>query len=179
MSLHLPRPHPTLLPPPSPLSKFGLHGMTFARVGVALALVATLAAGCATDPLRDRANVIKDRVKAFHDHLYADRVRAAILENERIEALAAFIEADVVRRGRPMADNRLDKDWLAAKTAREAAAENWLTLGRYLALKNRAEEARAAYRRLLSTYSTADYRAQQEQATGGLQDLEIMSPAAR
>ena len=152
--------------------------MTAAPIGVAVALVGTLAAGCATDPLRDRTSAIKDRVKAFHDQLYADRVRAAVLENERIEALASSIEADVVRRGRPVADNQLDKDWLAAKMAREAAAENWLTLGKYLMLKKRYEEARGAYQRLLSTYTTADYRSQQEQAARGLQDVEmLMSPS--
>lgn len=158
---------------------FRLH---FSLAHVLLPLIGLVAlsvgwpVGCASDPYRDRTETIKRHVKSFYDHLQDGRVAAAITENERIEAIAAEAGAEMLRRGRPAADNRLDRDAWIVRTAHEAAAENWLALARYLSIKGRYSEARAAYQRVLSEYRDPGFRAFAEQARLGLKDLEILHP---
>jgi hypothetical protein len=162
-----------------PASYRGCHRALF-RVHIAsvlmLALLAAMTAGCTKDPFRQRTDAIKDHVKAFYDHLQAGRVGAAVVENERIEGMAAAAGADVLRRGRPVADNQVDRDWLIVKAANEAAAENWLALARYLTIKKRFSEARAAYGRVLDGYDESAYRAYTEQARRGIKDLDVLNP---
>src|SRR5919204_3327813 len=85
---------------------------------------------CAQDIQQRRATTIKQHVRAFYDDLAADRVAAAITENEQIEAVASVIGQEILQRRHQPADNQIDRDWLMLRTAKEAAAENWLALGR-------------------------------------------------
>ena len=142
-----------------------------------VALSAGLPAGCATDTYQQRTDTLKAHVKNFYDDLAADRVGSAVTENERIEAIAAEAGADVRRRGRPVADNRMDRDWMLVKTARETAAENWLALGRYFLIKKQYDQARGAYRRILADdFRDPAYRVYVEQAERALRDVDVINP---
>ena len=55
--------------------------------------------------------------------------------------------------------NQVDREGVLYKTASETAIENWLSLGRYLVVKKRYDQARATYQRILDTYSGPAYRA--------------------
>lgn len=156
----------------------GRAGMWIART-VALASLVSMILGCAQDFQQRRAETIKTHVRAFYDDLAADRVTAAITENEQIEAVASVIGQEILQRRRQPADNQIDQDWMMLKTAKEAAAENWLALGRYLVLTRRFEEARGTYQRILSTYNEPRYHSYTEQAKTGLRDLDlILAPPA-
>jgi hypothetical protein len=75
---------------------------------------------------------MKTHIRNFYNHLRSDRVRAALLENERLESIASTIGAEI-RQSRPsLADNQVNRNWVLLKTVNQAAAENWLNLGRYL-----------------------------------------------
>jgi hypothetical protein len=141
-------------------------------------LVLALLPGCAQDRHQHRAEAIKSHTAAFYEHLLAGRVPSAIIENERIEALAAHLGQQVLERRRHPADNEVDRDWMMLTTARESAADNWLSLARYFVLTKRFEEARGTYQRLLKTYSDPVFRRYSDQARNGLQDLDmILDPA--
>ncbi|MGH7231859.1 MAG: hypothetical protein ACREJU_10950 [Nitrospiraceae bacterium] len=132
---------------------------------------------CAQDLYQQRTDTMKKHISNFYDHLQSDRVRAAILENERLEAMASTVGAEIRRDPQSLADNRVNRDWILFKTANQAAAENWLSLGRYLAHRKRYDEARGAYRRVLRTYHGEQFRPYLDQANAGLQDLDtIFSP---
>jgi hypothetical protein len=133
-----------------------------------------LIVGCAQDLQQRRAETIKTHVRAFYDNLAADRVTAAITENEQIEGVASVIGQEILQRRRQPADNQIDRDWMMLRTAKETAAENWLALGRYLVLTKRFEEARGTYQRILSTYNEPRYHAYAEQAKTGLRDLDLI-----
>ncbi len=136
--------------------------------------------GCAKDLYQQRTVLIKDHIRNFYDHLQSDRVRSAIFENERLEALASTIGAEIRQSPQSFADNQVNRDWVLLKTANQAAAENWLHLGRYLTHRNRYDEALGAYQRVLSTYRDEQYQAYREQAKAGLQDIEtILVPSPR
>ena len=132
-------------------------------------------AGCAHDLYQQRTDMMKEHIQGFYDHLRSNRVRAAVLENERLEALVSTIGAEIRQSRQSHADNQVNRDWVLLKTAREAAAENWLNLGRYFAQRKQYEEARGAYRRVLVTYQDEAFRAYREQAGAGLRDLDMMS----
>src|SRR5581483_354189 len=133
-----------------------------------VALSAGLTAGCATDTYQQRTDTIKTHVKTFYDDLAANRVGSAI---------AAEAGADVRRRGRPVADNRMDRDWMMVKTARETAAENWLALGRYFLIKKEYDQARGAYRRILADdFRDPAYHVYVEQAERALRDVDVVNP---
>lgn len=152
------------------------------RVRLLTVLAAFLAglalASCAGDIYQQRAKAMKNHAGAFYKNLEKDRVAAAILDNEQIEAMAAQMEEGILKRENKLAASQIDRDWMQVKAARETAAENWLALGKYLVLKKRYEQARGTYQRVLGTYTDARYRAYQEQARAGLRDLDlILAPA--
>lgn len=141
-------------------------------------LFALLLWGCAQDVYQQRAGTMKAHVRAFYEHLEADRVTAAVLENEQIEAMARDMEAGIRRRAHQPGTNQVDRDWMQAKAANETAAENWLALAKYFVLKKRYEQARGTYQRVLATYNGAAYQTYTDRARIGLQDVEmILSPS--
>ena len=134
--------------------------------------------GCAQDVYQQRVGTMKTHVRAFYDHLEADRVTAAVLENEQIEAMARDMEAGIRRRPHQTATNQVDRDWMQVKSANETAAENWLALAKYFVLKKQYEQARGTYQRVLATYNGATYQTYTDRARIGLQDLDmILSPS--
>jgi hypothetical protein len=139
----------------------------------------TLLLSCAYDPHQRRAETIKDRAAAFYSHLERGRVTAAIIENERIEALASELGQEILQRRRQPADNEVDREWAMLTTAREAAAENWLALARYFMRTKRFEEARGTYHRVLSSYNEPRFRQYRDQARIGLQDLDMILDRAQ
>ena len=139
----------------------------------------TLLPGCASGVHQRRADTIKDHAAAFYNHLEHGRVSAAIIENERIEALAAELGQEILQRRRHPADNEVDRDWAMLTTAREAAAENWLSLARYFVRTRRFEEARGTYQRILSSYSEPAFRQYRNQAQIGLRDLDMILDRAQ
>ncbi len=143
-----------------------------------MVLAGLLASGCAHDIYQERADAMKDHVKAFYKHLQADQVAGATFENEQIETLAGQIEDAILRRPQQPSASEVDRDWMQAKAARETAAENWLALAKYLVLKKRYDQARGVYQRVLATYTDARSRAYADQARAGLRDLDlIIAPA--
>jgi hypothetical protein len=132
-------------------------------------------AGCTQDLYQQRTTMMKGHIKGFYDHLGSDRVKAAVLENERLEGLASTVGAEIRQSRQSLADNQVNRDWVLLKTAHEAAAENWLNLGRYFAHHKQYDEARGAYRRVLTTYRDEAFRAYREQANAGIHDLDMMS----
>ncbi len=135
--------------------------------------------GCAHDPYQARIDQIKAHVDAFYTHLKADRVEAAIHENEEIETLAGQLGEEIRRRTRQPGMNRVDHEWALVKTANEAAAQNWLALGQYFAIKQRYDQARKAYQRVVDTYTGSSERPYREQAARALLDLDIMNPPSK
>ncbi len=135
-------------------------------------------AGCAHDPYQVRTDQIKAHVEAFYAHLKADRVEAAIHENEQIETLASQLGETIRSRTQQPGVNRMDREWVLVKTAHETAAQNWLALGQYFAIKKRYNRARAAYQRVVDTYTGSTERTYREQAARALRDLDITSPPA-
>jgi hypothetical protein len=147
----------------------------FPALMVLTVLLAGLAlSGCAGDIYQQRAKTMKNHTAAFYKNLEKDRVAAAILDNEQIEAMAAQMEESILRRENQLAASQIDRDWMQVKAAREAAAENWLALAKYLVLKKRYDQARGTYQRVLGTYTEARYRAYAEQARAGLRDLDLI-----
>jgi hypothetical protein len=135
-------------------------------------------ASCAGDIYQQRAKTMKSHTADFYKNLEKDRVAAAILDNEQIEAMAAQMEEGILKRQNQLAASEIDRDWMQVKAAREVAAENWLALAKYLVLKKRYDQARGTYQRVLGTYTEARYRAYAEQARAGLRDLDlILAPA--
>jgi hypothetical protein len=142
-------------------------------------LLPVMLLSCAQDPHQRRADTIKDRAAAFYSHLEHGRVTAAIIENERIEALASELGQAILQRRRQPAANEVDREWAMLTTAREAAAENWLALARYFMRTKRFEEARGTYQRILSSYNEPRFRQYRDQARIGLQDLDMILDRAQ
>lgn len=157
--------------------------MTITRVPVsrpvlrALALVALIASGCAHDTYQQRADAIKHHVENFYTHLKANRVEAAIHENQQIEAMADQMADTVLIRARLQGTSQVEREFALMKTARETAAQNWIALGQYFAIKQQQDKARASYQRVVDTYTNPAERAYREQALRALKDLDILSPA--
>lgn len=133
-------------------------------------------AACSHDIHQVRADVMKDHVKAFYDHLKADRVASAIHENEAIETLASELGERIRKRLHQPGVNQVDRDWADLKTANETAAQNWLALGQYLSIKKHYAQARATYQRVVDTYTGPSEKPYREQALRALGDLDILSP---
>lgn len=145
------------------------------RTTGAIALFALLLSGCAADPYQRRADVMKDHVGNFYTHLKANRVAAAIHENEQIEAMADQMADTVRKQGQLQGTSQVEREFALMKTARETAAQNWIALGQYFAIKQQPERARASYQRVIDTYTDSTEQAYREQAARALKDLEILS----
>jgi DUF1680 family protein len=131
--------------------------------------------GCAPDPYQRRADVIKTHVEGFYGHLKANRVGAAVHENEQIEVMADQMAETVRKRGQVQGTTQVEREFALMKTARETAAQNWIALGQYFAIKEQPERARASYQRVIDTYTDSAERGYREQAVRALKDLEIVS----
>ncbi|CUS37261.1 hypothetical protein [Candidatus Nitrospira nitrificans] len=147
----------------------------FYRTTGAISLFVLLLAGCATDTYQRRAEVMKDHVETFYTHLKANRVAAAVHENEQIEAMADQMADTVRKQGRLQGTSQVEREFALMKTARGTAAQNWIALGQYFAIKQQPEKARASYQRVVDTYTDPTERTYQEQAARALKDLEMLS----
>ncbi len=154
-----------------PVSRFQVVGC--------ILFLAFITASCAQDPYQRRAAAIKDHVEGFYSHLQANRVSAAIHENEEIEAMADQM-AETVRKGaRRQGTTPVEREFGLMKTARETAAKNWIALGQYFAIKQQPEKARATYQRVVDTYTNSTEQAYRDQAARALKDLEMVSGTPR
>ena len=139
-----------------------------------IVIVLMLAPACARDQHQRRVETMKEHIKSFYSDLRAGREASAIAENERIEAMAVELGETIKRRVNQPGANQGDRDWVVLRSAREAAAENWLALARYFTAKSQYEKARATYTRVLETYTGDLDRAYAERAQAGVRDLQIM-----
>ena len=135
-----------------------------------------LISACAHDTYQQRADVIKEHSEAFYTHLKANRVEAAIRENEQIEAMADDMGRTVRKRASLQGTTQAEREFALMKTAHEAAATNWLALGQYFAIKKQYAQARGTYQRVINTYGDATDRPYREQAARALEDLNILNP---
>jgi hypothetical protein len=135
-----------------------------------------LLGACAHDTYQQRADVIKDHSEAFYTHLKANRVESAIRENEQIEAMASEMGRTVKKRASLQGAAPVEREFALMKTAREAAASNWLALGQYFAIKKQYPQAKATYQRILNTYDEPTDRTYREQAARAIEDLNILHP---
>lgn len=133
-------------------------------------------ASCAHDTYQQRADLVKDHSEAFYTHLKANRVESAISENEQIEAMASEMGQTVRKRAPQQGTTPVEREFALMKTAREAAATNWLALGQYFAIKKQYAQARATYQRVLNTYNNPTDHQYREQAVRALEDLNILNP---
>ncbi|BCA54550.1 conserved exported protein of unknown function [Nitrospira sp. KM1] len=131
---------------------------------------------CAHDTYQDRTDLVKDHSEAFYTYLKANRVEAAIRENEQIEAMASQMGETVKKRAAQRNSNEATREFAMMKTANEAAASNWLALGQYFAIKKQYPQARATYQRVIDTYTNPTDQQVREQAARALKDLEILEP---
>ena len=153
------------------------HGLPV--IGVVWVLALALVYGCAHDLYRERTDAIKDRVKAFYANLEADRVHAAVHQNEQIEAIGTEMGDRIRRRAHQPGTNEVDRDAALARSAYDAAARNWLALARYLTVKQQYDQARNTYQRVVDTYNAQPFQVYAEQAARGLKDLSMVAPAPR
>ena len=157
--------------------KISFHNFVYRMTGV-ISLFALILSGCAQDQYQRRADVIKDHVENFYTHLKANRVGAAVHENEQIEAMADQM-ADVVRKqGQLQGTSQVGREFALMKTARETAIQNWMALGQYFAIKQQPERARTTYQRIVETYTYPTEHTYREQAARALKDLEIVSESS-
>lgn len=135
-----------------------------------------LLAACAHDTYQQRADLIKEHSDAFYTHLKGNRVESAVRENEQIEAMAADMGRTVRTRASAQGTTHVEREFALMKTAREAAATNWLALGQYFAIKKQYPQARSTYERIIKTYDHPTDRPYREQAARALEDLNILHP---
>jgi hypothetical protein len=132
--------------------------------------------GCGHDVYTQRTEMIKAHVGVFQANLKANRVEAAIYENEEIEAVASQVADAIRQRTQPVPSDRVDPEWKLLKTAIDAAVGNWLALGRYLAMNKQYNQARFAYQRIIDTYTGETERSYRERAARAKRDLDILNP---
>lgn len=142
-----------------------------------LALLVLITSSCAHDTHKQRADVIKDHVEDFYAHLKANRVGAAVHENQQIEVMADQMAETVRKRAQLQGTSQVKREFALMKTARETAAQNWIALGQYFAIKQQTDKARASYQRVVDTYTNPAERTYREQAARALKDLDIVSTA--
>ena len=118
---------------------------------------------------------MKDHVENFYNHLRANRVESAVHENEQIERMADQMANTVKKQGQLQGTSQVEREFALMKTARGTAAENWIALGQYFAIKQHPEKARASYQRVVDTYTEPTERAYREHAARALKDLEVLS----
>jgi tetratricopeptide (TPR) repeat protein len=135
-----------------------------------------LLGSCAHDIYQQQADQVKRHSEAFYSYLKANRVEAAIRENEQIEALASQMGANVRKGASQKGTTAVEREFALMKTANEAAAMNWLALGQYFAIKRQYQQARATYQRVVNTYTNPAERQIREQAERALRDLSILNP---
>ena len=141
-------------------------------------LFSSLVGGCAHDFYEQRVDMIEEHNKAFADHVKKDRVEAAIHENEEIEAIASEM-ADAIRKREAAPDAKeKDREWIVLKKGIETAVENWLKLGQHLAKTKKYDQARAAYQRVMDTYTGETERPYRERAARAQRDIDILNPRA-
>ncbi len=147
------------------------------RQGLSWIILSLALAHCSHDIHEQRADSIKDHVESFYDHLKHDRVAAAVRENEAIEHLSDQLGEILTRRVNKPGTNQVDREWTDRRTANETAAQNWLALGQYLAIKKQYPQARATYQRVIDTYAGPTERTYRDQAARAIRDLNILNPA--
>lgn len=137
-----------------------------------------LLAACAHDYdfYQQRADRIRAHANAFQTNLKANHIEAAIYENEEIEAIASEVANAIRKRGQPLANNKVDYEWKLLKTAIDAAAGNWLVLGRQLTINKQYDQARAAYERVIETYTGEAEQPFRERAARAKRDIDILNP---
>jgi hypothetical protein len=141
-----------------------------------IAICCLLSYSCAYDFYQQRADLINAHVASFNAKLKADRLEAAILENEEIEEMAGELAESIRKRAQPLKNDRVDYELKLLKTSIEAAVKNWLALGQHLMLTKKYDQARAAYERIIVTYTGETERSYRERAARAKQDLDILSP---
>ncbi|MGC4096665.1 MAG: hypothetical protein QM706_06075 [Nitrospira sp.] len=147
----------------------------FHRTAGVISLLAFLVAGCAHDPYQQRADIMKNHVENFYTHLKANRVGAAVHENEEIELMADQMAETVKKQSLLLGTSHVEREFALMKTARATAAQNWIALGQYFAIKQQPERARSSYQRVIDTYTDTTERTYREHADRALKDLEIIS----
>jgi len=152
------------------------HRLHTSQVFHGVALLILLLTGCAHDAYQQRAAVIKNHVDGFYTHLKANRVAAAMHENQQIEALADQMADSVRKRAQLQGTTQVEREFALMKTARETAAQNWIALGQYFAIKQQRDQARASYKRVVDTYTNPTERPYREQAARALKDLDTLFP---
>lgn len=142
--------------------------------GLLLISLCVTLAQCSHDLHEKRADTIKGHIESFYDHLKHDRVAAAVRENEAIEHLSAQLGDTIRRRVNQPGTNQVDREWTDLRMANETAAQNWLALGQYLAIKKQYSQARATYQRVIETYTGQTERTYRDQAERAVHDLDIL-----
>ena len=140
-------------------------------------LALTVMAGtvsCTSTVYEQRADAMKSHTKAFYQYLEAGQVEAAVTENQRIEGVAKELEQRILSRKNQLGANQIDREWIQVIGAKEAAAENWLSLGQYLTRTKDFERAKGVYRRILATYPESTFRPYRERAQLALKDLDMI-----
>ena len=128
------------------------------------------------DFYQQRTDMIRAHVVAFQTNLRANRIEAAIFENEEIEAAASEVANAIKKRDQPLAKDKVDYEWKLLKTAIDAAAGNWLVLGRQLTINKQYDQARAAYQRVIETYTGDAEQPFRERAARAKRDIDILNP---
>ena len=128
------------------------------------------------DFYKKRADMIRTHSEAFQVHLKANQIAAAIYENEEIEATASEVAASIRKRGKPLPKDQVDYEWRLLKTAIDTALKNWLALGRQLTMDKKYDQARAAYQRILDTYTGEAEQPYRERAARAKRDIDILNP---
>jgi hypothetical protein len=143
-----------------------------------LILLCLLLTACANDFdfYRQRSNRIQAHDHAFQTNLRANRFEAAIYENEEIETTASEVANAIKKRGQPLANGQVDHEWKLLKTAIDTAAGNWLDLGRQLTVNKQYDQARAAYQRVIDTYTGEAEQPFRERAARAKRDIDILNP---
>jgi hypothetical protein len=141
-------------------------------------LLCLLLTACAHefDFYKQRADMIRAHVVAFQTNLKANRIEAAIYENEEIEATASEVGNTIRKRDRPLPNGQVDYEWKLLKMAIDAAATNWLALGRQLTINKQYDQARAAYQRVIDTYTGEPEQPFRERAARAKRDIDILNP---
>jgi rubrerythrin len=157
--------------------KISCQHFSYRTVGI-IALFIVMLSGCAQDSYQRRADTIKDHVEDFYGHLKANRVSAAVHENEEIEAMADQMADTARKRAQLRGTTDAQREFALMKTARDTAAQNWIALGQYFSIKQQPDKARASYQRVVDTYTNPTERVYREQAARALKDLEIVSDSS-
>ncbi len=142
-----------------------------------LALLTLIVSSCAHDTYQQRADAMKNHVETFYTYLETNQVEAAIHENQQIEAMADQMAETVLKRAQLLGTSQVEREFALMKTARETAAQNWIALGQYFAIKQQTDKARASYQRVVDAYTNPPERTYREQAARALKDLDIVSTA--